>query len=368
MRIAQVAPLYESVPPKLYGGTERVVSYLTEELVRRGHEVTLYASGDSQTSAHLVPCSPSGLRLDPSVRDPLAYHFAMLEQVARDAWQYDIIHYHTDYLHFPQTRWHATPHVTTLHGRLDLPELAGLYREFRDVPLVSISASQRKPMPWANWQATIYHGLPKDCASLQPEPGEYLAFLGRLSPEKRPDRAIEIARAAGLPLKIMGKVDAADRAYFRSTIRPLLKYSDVEFVGEGGDADKFPVLAGALALLFPIDWPEPFGLVQIESMAVGTPVIAFPNGSVPEVIDHEVTGFIVQSVEEAARVIHRVVNLDRNLIRRTFEERFSVERMADEYEAVYRSLLQGAEMAVYSNRSPRHTAEPVGPSATRSFE
>ncbi len=343
MRIAQVAPLYESVPPKMYGGTERVVSYLTEELVRRGHEVTLYASGDSQTQARLIPCARSGLRLDPDTKDRLAPHVAMLERVARDALDYDIIHYHTDYLGFPVARRHGTPHVTTLHGRLDLPELAPLYREFKDIPLVSISHAQRRPLPWADWKATIYHGLPKDCACLAEMPGEYLVFLGRLSPEKRPDRAIEIARLTGLPLRIMGKVDAADRAYFRSVIRPLLKRADVEFVGEGGDADKFPVLADAVALLFPIDWPEPFGLVQIEAMAVGTPVIAFPHGSVPEVIDHEVTGFIVHSVEEAARMVDRCAALDRAQIRRVFEERFSVERMVDEYEELYQALVDGRE-------------------------
>jgi glycosyltransferase involved in cell wall biosynthesis len=327
----------------MYGGTERVVSYLTEELVRRGHEVTLYASGDSQTQARLIPCARSGLRLDPDMKDRLAPHVAMLERVARDALDYDIIHYHTDYLGFPVARRHGTPHVTTLHGRLDLPELAPLYREFKDIPLVSISHAQRRPLPWADWKATIYHGLPKDCACLAEMPGEYLVFLGRLSPEKRPDRAIEIARLTGLPLRIMGKVDGADRAYFRSVIRPLLKRADVEFVGEGGDADKFPVLADAVALLFPIDWPEPFGLVQIEAMAVGTPVIAFPHGSVPEVIDHEVTGFIVHSVEEAARMVDRCAALDRVQIRRVFEERFSVERMVDEYEELYQALVDGRE-------------------------
>lgn len=368
MRIAQVAPLYESVPPKLYGGTERVVSYLTEELVRRGHDVTLYASGDSETSARLIPCSAAGLRLDPSVKDPLALHVAMLERVARDALEYDIIHYHTDYLSFPLSRRHGTPHVTTLHGRLDLPELVPIYREFKDVPLVSISHSQRKPLPWANWKATIYHGLPRDCACLSPTAGDYLVFLGRLSPEKRPDRAIEIASRAGLPLRIMGKVDAADRAYYRAVIRPLLKKgADVEFVGEGGDAEKFPVLAGALALLFPIDWPEPFGLVQIEAMAVGTPVIAFPHGSVPEVIDHEVTGFIVHSVEEAVQMVDRCASLDRAQIRRVFEERFSVERMVDEYEELYEALLEGREfrheLKVFSRRTGRWVETPAAATA-----
>ena len=362
MKIAQVAPLYESVPPKMYGGTERVVSYLTEELVRRGHDVTLYAGGDSRTRAHLVSCAPSGLRLNPGVKDPLALHVAMLERVARDALDYDIIHFHTDYLHFPQTRRYATPHVTTLHGRLDIPELVPLYREFRDVPLVSVSHAQRRPLPWAGWVATIYHGLPLDCARLQGSPGRYLVFLGRLSPEKRPDRAIEIARLTGMPLKIMGKVDVVDRAYYRSTIRPLLKGADVEFLGEGGDAEKFLVLSGALALLFPIDWPEPFGLVQIEAMAVGTPVIAFPHGSVPEVVDDEVTGFIVHSVEEAAEAVDRAMTLDRARIRRTFEERFSVERMVDEYEDLYRSMTEEREIKVYAgqHRVVHRQRGPVG--------
>lgn len=364
MRIAQVAPLYESVPPKMYGGTERVVSYLTEELVRRGHEVTLYASGDSETRARLVPCSQSGLRLDPNVKDPVALHIAMLERVAADALEYDIIHYHTDYLSFPSARRHGIPHISTLHGRLDIPELIPLYKEFRDMPVVSISHAQRKPLPWANWKATIYHGLPLDIAKLSEKPGDYLVFLGRLSPEKRPDRAIRIAGMAGLPLKIMGKVDAADRAYYRTVIRPLLRKADVEFVGEGGDKEKFPLLAGALALLFPIDWPEPFGLVQIEAMAVGTPVIAFPCGSVPEVIDHEVTGFIVHSEEEAARVVDRCAALDRAQIRRVFEERFSVQRMVDEYEKLYESMVESREFRVYAKRAQRWSTSRAGVSST----
>ena len=348
MRIAQVAPLYESVPPQMYGGTERVVSYLTEEFVRRGHDVTLYASADSKTAACLVPCAPVGLRLDPEIKDPTAPHLVMLEQVAHDAADFDVIHYHTDYLHYPLSRRAGTVHLTTLHGRLDLPDLAPLYKEYRDMPLVSISQNQRIPLPWANWMATIYHGLPLDCATVQETPGDYLAFLGRVSPEKRLDWAIEIARDAGFPLKVMAKVDQVDESYYQSKIRPLLEDADVEFVGEGGDAQKFPLLAGARALLFPIDWPEPFGLVMIEAMAVGTPVIAFPNGSVPEVIDNGVTGFIVKDTKEAAAMVDRTVELDRRRIRRTFEERFSVERMVDEYEELYQALATRGEVKVYS--------------------
>ncbi len=348
MRIAQVAPLYESVPPQLYGGTERVVSYLTEELVRRGHDVTLYASADSKTAADLVPGAPMGLRLDPDIEDPTTLHLVMLEQVAHDAADFDVIHYHTDYLHFPLSRRTDAVHLTTLHGRLDLPELVPLYREYTDMPLVSISHSQRTPLPWAHWMATIYHGMPLDCATLQETPGDYLVFLGRVSPEKRVDWAIEIARDAGMPLKIMAKVDQVDESYYQSKILPLLEDAEVEFVGEGGDREKFPLLAGAQALLFPIDWPEPFGLVMIEAMAVGTPVIAFPNGSVPEVIDHGVTGFIVKDTKEAAAMVPRTAEFDRRRVRQTFEDRFSVERMVDEYEELYHVLATRGEVRIYS--------------------
>lgn len=335
MRIAQVAPLFESVPPQLYGGTERVVSYLTEELVRLGHDVTLFASGDSVTSAQLVSCSERALRLDPSVRDPLAHQVLMLEEVAKRAACFDVIHYHIDYFHYPLSRRTAAPQLTTLHGRLDLPELAPLYLEFREMPVVSISEAQRAPLPHANWVATVPHGLPPDRLRFHPGPGRTLAFLGRISPEKRVDRAIEIARRAGIELRIAAKVDDVDRAYFESVIAPLLDGPFVEFVGEIGEADKSAFLGEALALLFPIDWPEPFGLVMIEAMACGTPVIAFPGGSVREVIEPGVTGFVVDGVPGAVVAIEHAARLERAACRAAFEARFSAERMARDYLALY---------------------------------
>jgi glycosyltransferase involved in cell wall biosynthesis len=338
VRIAQVSPLFESVPPKYYGGTERVVSYLTEELVRQGHEVTLYASGDSVTRARLVaPCRRS-LRLDKGCVDQLAHHVLLLELVAGDAAEYDVIHYHVDYLHFPLSRRLNVPHLTTLHGRLDLPDLVPLYREFADVPLVSISDAQREPLPGANWQATVYHGLPKDLYRFRERPGHYLAFLGRISPEKRVDRAIAIARRIGMPLKIAAKVDSVDREYFEETIRPLLNGPHTEYLGEIGDGEKDEFLGGAFALIFPIDWPEPFGLVMIESLACGTPVIAYERGSVSEVLEHGVVGFVVTGLYDAVRAAERVGQIDRRRCRAVFEERFTAERMARDYVAVYQRL------------------------------
>ncbi|GIX47225.1 MAG: glycosyl transferase [Candidatus Tectimicrobiota bacterium] len=338
MRIAQVAPLYESVPPKLYGGTERVVSYLTEELVRQGHEVTLFASGDSQTRARLVSPCARALRLDARCRDPLVYHILMLEQVFREAADFDLIHFHIDYLHFPLVRRQLTPALTTLHGRLDLPDLVPLYREFGDLPVVSISNAQRQPLPWLNWQGTVYHGLPPDLYTFQPQPGSYLAFLGRISPEKRPDRAIDIALRTGMPLKIAAKVDRVDRAYFEEVIRPRLRHPLVEYLGEIGEAEKNAFLGNAYALLFPVDWPEPFGLVMIEALACGTPVIAYRCGSVPEVLEHGVTGYIVDGLEEAVRAVERIPLLSRQQCRQVFEARFSVARMARDYLAIYERL------------------------------
>ncbi len=336
MRIAQVAPLYESVPPKLYGGTERIVSYLTEELVRRGHDVTLYAAGDSQTRARLVPGSPSALRL--SGLTPEVYHILMLEDVFRDAGQYDIVHFHVDFLHFPLSSRNTIPQVTTMHGRLDLPDLVPLFKRFSEMPLVSISDSQRRPLPWANWVGTVYHGLPADLYRASEEPGEYLAFLGRISPEKRPDRAIEIAKRTGIPLKIAAKVDKVDREYFEREIEPLLDTSLIEFIGEIGEHEKNEFIGGALAMLFPIDWPEPFGLVMIESFACGTPVVAFRCGSVPEVMRDGVSGFVVESIDEAVDAVHRIDSLDRRVCRAYFDERFTVERMAEDYLEVYEAL------------------------------
>ncbi|MGH9790117.1 MAG: glycosyltransferase family 4 protein [Candidatus Acidiferrales bacterium] len=339
MRIAQVAPLYESVPPKFYGGTERVVSYLTEELVRQGHDVTLFASGDSQTHAELVPGCAGSLRLDTGCVDPLAHHFLMIEKLFRAADDFDFVHFHVDYLHFPLSRRSRLARVTTLHGRLDLPDLVPLYREFDDEPVVSISYSQRKPLSWANWMGTVYHGLPLSQYALHHQPGKYLAFLGRISPEKRVDRAIEIATRAGVPFKIAAKVDKSDRDYHDSVIRPLLDNPLVEFVGEIAEHEKDPFLGNALALIFPIDWPEPFGLAMIESMAYGTPVIACPCGSVPEVVDPGVTGCIVNSVDEAVQAVHSIAQIDRAACRRRAERRFSAERMARKYLAIYQRLL-----------------------------
>jgi glycosyltransferase involved in cell wall biosynthesis len=339
MRIAQVAPLYESVPPKLYGGTERVVAYLTEELVRQGHEVTLYASGDSITNANLVACAPRSLRLDEACVDPIARHFTMLERVFVDAGHYDIIHFHIDYLHFPLSRRTRIRQLSTLHGRLDIPDLAPLYREYPDMPLVSISKAQRRPLSWANWQGTVYHGLPDDLFALQEKPGDYLAFLGRMSMEKRPDRAIEIARRVGMKLKLAAKVDRLDREYFNTEIKPLLNDPLNEFIGEIGEMEKQEFLGNARALLLPIDWPEPFGLVMIEAMACGTPVIAYPSGSVPELIDDGVTGFIVNDVDEAAQAIARLDHFDRRRCRQVFEERFTAGRMANDYLKIYNRLI-----------------------------
>ncbi len=342
MRIAQVSPLYESVPPHGYGGTERVVSYLTEELVRQGNDVTLFASGDSQTRAELVAACPRSLRLDPHCVDFLPQHLLLLERLFDRASRFDIIHFHCDYLHFPLSRRHPCPHLTTLHGRLDIPDLQPLYREFAGEPLVSISDAQRGPIPWANWQGTVYHGLPRDLHAFREQPGSYLAFLGRISPEKRVDRAVHIARRAGMPLKVAAKVDAADRAYFKETIEPLLKAAGslVEFVGEVGGREKDDFLAGAYALLFPIDWPEPFGLVMIEALACGTPVIAWRCGSVPEVIEHGVTGFIVDGLDQAVRAVGRVPTLSRKRCRQVFEERFDATRMTRDYLRLYRRLLE----------------------------
>ena len=338
MRIAQVAPLYEAVPPKYYGGTERVVSYLTEELVRQGHEVTLFASGDSVTAAELVPICPQALRLDPKYTDRLAPHFVMLEKVFRTADRFDVIHFHIDYLHYPLSRRAGVPQVTTLHGRLDSQELGCVYDEFHDMPVVSISDAQRGPLTQANWLATVHHGLPTSLYKLHERPGDYLAFLGRISPEKRVDRAVEIARRTRIPLRIAAKVDTADKDYFDSTIEPLFRDPLIQFVGEIGEKDKGEFLGNARAVLFPIDWPEPFGLVMIEAMACGTPVIAWPCGSVPEVIDDGVTGFIVETIDDAVRAVARATAFERRRCRSVFEERFSATRMANNYVSVYRTV------------------------------
>jgi glycosyltransferase involved in cell wall biosynthesis len=341
LRIAQVAPLSESVPPKLYGGTERVVATLTDELVRHGHDVTLFATGDSHTQATLVAPAPKALRLA-KCADPLALHLLMVEQVAQRADEFDVIHFHVAPLHFSVARRLTTPHVTTLHGRLDLPEVLTLYGEFADLPLISVSDAQRDPLPHQNWVGTVYHGLPNRELQFSPGKGKYLAFLGRISPEKRVDRAIAIAKACGWPLKIAAKVDPADQVYFERQIQPLLDHPLIEYCGEITESQKGPFLAGAVALLFPIDWPEPFGLVMIESLACGTPVVAIRGGSVPEILEDGVTGFICDDLDQAIDATRRVHTLDRRTCRRVFERRFTATRMAEEYIQLYRRMAADA--------------------------
>jgi glycosyltransferase involved in cell wall biosynthesis len=340
MKIAQLAPLIEAVPPKLYGGTERVVAYLTDALVDLGHEVTLFASGDSLTKGKLEPMWPRSLRLDPTVKDQFVPLFMQLETVARRAHEFDVIHAHIDYFGYPLLRRLGVPSLTTLHGRLDLPELPCLYQFFNDVPVVSISNSQRVPLPQANYVATVLHGLPQDLLTKGAGRGGYLAFLGRISPEKAPDAAIRIAAQAGMPLKIAAKVDRVDQEYFKSKIEPLLGRGDVEFIGEIREDQKAEFLGNAAALLFPIAWREPFGLVMIESMACGTPVVAFENGSVPEVLEDGVTGFIVHNEAQAVEAAGRAVALDRDRIRAEFDRRFTARRMAENYLSVYSRLMK----------------------------
>jgi glycosyltransferase involved in cell wall biosynthesis len=371
MRIAQVAPLYERVPPLYYGGTERIVSYLTEELIKQGHEVTLFASGDSLTKGRLIaPCQRS-LRLDPGCEMPLVYHVLQLDQLYQNAASYDIIHFHLDYLHFPFSRRLGRPNVTTLHGRLDLPDLVPLYEEFTDVPVVSISNSQRRPLPSINWQGTVYHGIPSNLYELRRNQGTYLAFIGRISPEKRVDRAIEIARRANIKLKIAAKVDPVDKHYMETKIRPLLDHPLVEFIGEIGEKEKPEFLGNAFALLFPIDWVEPFGLVMIEAMACGTPTIAYRQGSVPEIIDSEVTGFVVDSVDESLAALAKVPYFDRAGCRRVFEQRFSASRMAADYLKTYERVIDAKRRArpklieAKEKPRPRATRVPSGEAGSR---
>jgi glycosyltransferase involved in cell wall biosynthesis len=342
VRIAQVSPLFESVPPKLYGGTERVVSFLTEALVDLGHDVTLFASGDSRTRAKLVACAPRALRLDRASQDPVARHMNMIEEVFSRADDFDVVHFHVDYLGFPLARRHTVANVTTMHGRMDIPDYQPLFRTFADAPLVSISDAQRTPLPFANWCGTVYHGLPPDLFSFHPKAKGYLAFLGRISPEKRVDRAIEIARRLNMPLKIAAKVDGKDRAYFETAVKPLLADRRVEFIGEIGEDDKDSFLGDAAALLFPIDWPEPFGLVMIEALACGTPVVAFRCGSVPEVMRDGVSGYVVDDIDQAVAATARAVELPRGRCRAYFEARFLADRMAAGYVEVYESLLKSS--------------------------
>jgi glycosyltransferase involved in cell wall biosynthesis len=339
MKIAQISPLYESVPPQLYGGTERVVHNLTEELVRLGHEVTLFASGDSTTSSRLVAPYEKALRLDEKCTDMLAPHFAMIEMVEREASNFDIIHSHIDYLYYPVMKRNRKNYLTTLHGRLDLPELYPLYKEFSEVPVVSISNSQRKPLPFANWKGTVYHGLPANLFRLNKDTGKYLAFLGRICPEKGVDRAIDVAIRTGIPIRIAAKIDKADQEYFDIKIKHLLNHPLVEFLGEIGEVEKQEFLGNALGVLHLIDWPEPFGLVMIESLACGTPVIAYPFGSVPEIVDDSITGFIVRSQEEAVEAVGKLHQINREKCRQVFEQRFSVEGMAVNYLSIYEKVL-----------------------------
>lgn len=346
MRIAQVAPLYESVPPRYYGGTERVVSWLTERLAALGHEVTLFASGDSVTNARLVPACRRALRLDPECVDPLVHHLLMIEQVFAQADEFDLIHFHIDYLHFPRSKRERRNCLTTLHGRLDIPDLVPLYREFRQLPVVSISDAQRRPLPWANWMGTVHHGMPVDSLAYHPSGGQYLAFLGRVSPEKGLDRAIEIAIRSGWNLKIAAKIDRNDRDYFETKIRPLLAHPLVEFVGEIGKTEKSDFLGNAAALLFPIDWPEPFGLVMIEALAVGTPIIAYPFGSVPEIVTDGTCGFLVRSIGEGVDAVNHLEKITRRDCRAQFEMNFTSDRMAKEYLEIYEQLVHPKSAAI----------------------
>ncbi|MBU6431885.1 MAG: glycosyltransferase family 4 protein [Nitrospirae bacterium] len=340
MKIAQVAPLWESVPPKLYGGTERIVSYLTEELVRMGHDVTLFASGDSETAARLEAVCPQALRLNTGIFNRDAPMIMLQERALGAVGDFDVVHSHLDFLGFPLARRNSVPVVTTLHGRLDLPELEPVFREYSEMPLVSISHAQRRPLAWANWQATIHHGLPRDLYTFHPQSQGYLAFLGRISPEKRPDQAIEIAKRTGLPLRIAAKVDPADQQYYRSEIEPLLDHPLVEFIGEISDAEKDDFIGNALALVCPYDWPEPFGLVLIEALACGTPVLAYRRGSIPEIIGDGITGFVCESLAEMAEAVERLPLIDRRRCRSAFDERFTADRMARDYVALYERMTE----------------------------
>ncbi|HAF42785.1 MAG TPA: glycosyl transferase [Sphingobium sp.] len=359
MKIAQIAPLAESVPPKYYGGTERIVSYLTEELVRQGHDVTLFASGDSLTAAELVPITPAALRLTPNIVDPIPYHMMLLEAVRQRANEFDALHFHIDLLHLPMIQDFIGRTVTTLHGRLDLPDLPPFYRCFGDHCLVSISDDQRRPMPPVNWGATIHHGLPADILLPRYDDGEgYLAFLGRISPEKRPDRAIRIAARSGMELRIAAKIDTVDRAYWENEIAPLVeRHPNVRFIGEINEQQKAEFLGNARALLFPIDWPEPFGLVMIEAMACATPIIAFRCGSVPEIIEHGCSGFIVDSEDEAVDAIGLLRDLDRKLVRGAFDARFTAARMAADYVSLYHRLPGARTDAAWLRRQRGEDAE-----------
>jgi glycosyltransferase involved in cell wall biosynthesis len=338
MRIAQIAPLYESVPPKLYGGTERVVAYLTDELVNQGHDITLFASGDSDTRAKLVAISPHALRLHNHL-DPLSYHILQLQEVFERVNEFDILHFHTDYLHFPFSSNNHLTTITTLHGRLDIDDLKPIYKKFVDMPIVSISDAQREPLPAANWIGTVYHGLPLNLYKQGKGKGDYVTFIGRISPEKRADRAIEIARQAGMKIKIAAKIDKADQVYFEKEIRHLFKLPHVEFLGEVGENEKAELLGDAIAMLFPIDWKEPFGMVTIESLACGTPVIAYNHGSVAEIITHGKTGYVVEDIGQAVKALKQIHDISRDECRASFENRFTSTTMAKNYLRLYEKMV-----------------------------
>jgi glycosyltransferase involved in cell wall biosynthesis len=360
LRIAQVAPLYESVPPKRYGGTERVVAYLADELTRRGHEVTLFASGDSTSKATIKAIHPTALRGAGLVPWGASLHLPMLSEVFDNSDRFDLIHCHLDYWGFPFARMVSTPTVTTLHGRLDIAELLGVYRYYSEAPVVSISDAQREPLPELNWVGTVQHGLPSGQLQFRSGPGKYLAFLGRIAPEKRVDWAIEIALRARIPLKIAAKVDAVDRDYFDARIRPLLGAQGVEFIGEISELEKSDFLGNAIALLFPVDWPEPFGLVMIEALACGTPVIARPCGSVPEVLRHGVTGFMATNVNDLVQAVHQISSISRQQCRAEFETRFTANVMAANYERIYQQLIDSRRTRIREDgRSPRRVRHEV---------
>ena len=368
MRIAQVSPLYESVPPRLYGGTERAVSWLTEELLRQGHDVTLFASGDSLTNARLIPGCPQALRLDPNCVDPLAHHIHLVEQVLQRKDDFDIIHFHIDYLHFCVSRREELPQLTTLHGRLDIPDLVPLYREYSEMPVVSISDAQRVALPWINWVGTVHHGMPEDRFVPHREPGKYLAVLGRISPEKGVDHAIEIALRAEMPLKIAAKVDKNDSQYFEERIKPMLNHELIEFVGEISDLEKNGFLGNAAALLFPINWSEPFGIVLIEAMACGLPVIAYPLGSVPEIIEEGVSGRLVNNMDEAVSAVKQISRIDRQKCRKAFERRFSDRRMAHDYLTIYEQIVKRETQTIALTDGDLRWMKLAPPSSTRSEE
>jgi glycosyltransferase involved in cell wall biosynthesis len=359
MRIAQVAPLHECVPPKTYGGTERVVSWLTEEMVRQGHEVTLFATGDSQTSAQLVPIAPRGLRLEEGFMvDKMGFHFLALEKIKQAANDFDIIHFHSDYLHLPYAKAISTKSLATSHSRLDYKPLLDILSHHTDYPLVSISDAQRRPAPWLNWQKTIYHGMPANLLALNEKASDYLLFLGRLCPEKRPDRAIEIARLAGIKLVIAAKVDPVDRDYFETVIKPLLNDPLVEYIGEINDSQKQDFIGNALALIHPIEFPEPFGLVMIESFACGTPVVAFRTGSIPEVID----GFVVDDIACAVKALDKIGSLSRSSIRHIFDQRFTSQRMVGDYLSIYNQLIEQDEALQFApQQSPSRIVQTISP-------